>query len=229
MSYNYFGQLIIGPSGSGKTTYCKVVQHFAEVLKRNIMIVNLDPAAETLPYKCSVDIRELICLEDAIEAYKLGPNGGLVYCMEYLLENVEWLMDELGDLAEEDYLLFDCPGQLELYSHLPVMRKLTEALINKGFSLCSVCLVDSTFTEDEAKMTSGVLMTLSFMISLGLPHLSVLSKCDLLKDEAKVEQVSRLGREIGFDLFFADSKIEEASKSNDKYYSLQKSFQTIVV
>jgi len=29
------------------------------------------------------DIRELISLEDVMEELKLGPNGGLIYCMEY--------------------------------------------------------------------------------------------------------------------------------------------------
>lgn len=31
----------------------------------------------------NVDIRELISLEDVMEELKLGPNGGLMYCMEY--------------------------------------------------------------------------------------------------------------------------------------------------
>lgn len=39
----------------------------------------------------------------------LGPNGGLVYCMEYLAKNLEWLHEQLNE-AEDDYFLFDCPG-----------------------------------------------------------------------------------------------------------------------
>lgn len=53
--------------------------------KRNIEVVNLDPAVDFIPYKCAVDIRELICLSDVMEELGYGPNGGLVYCMEYLL------------------------------------------------------------------------------------------------------------------------------------------------
>ncbi len=40
----------------------------------------------------------------------LGPNGALVFCMEYLAENLEWLEEQLGE-GEDDYILFDCPGQ----------------------------------------------------------------------------------------------------------------------
>ena len=48
--------------------------------------MNLDPAAEEMLYEPSVDIRELISLEDVMEELELGPNGGLIYCMEYGLE-----------------------------------------------------------------------------------------------------------------------------------------------
>ena len=55
------------------------------------MVINLDPAAETFKYRCDIDIRDLITLEDVMEEMHLGPNGGLVYCLEYLLLNIEWL------------------------------------------------------------------------------------------------------------------------------------------
>ena len=83
---------------------------------------NLDPAAEVFKYKCDIgkpfliviklyiDIRDLISLDDVQEELKYGPNGGLVYCMEYLIENIDWLIDELQEFAEESFILFDCPG-----------------------------------------------------------------------------------------------------------------------
>ena len=49
---------------------------------RTVHVVNLDPAAEDIVYTPSVDIRELISLEDVMEELNLGPNGGLIYCME---------------------------------------------------------------------------------------------------------------------------------------------------
>jgi GTPase SAR1 family protein len=57
------------------------------------------------------DIRELISLEDVMEELKLGPNGGLIYCMEYLEENLEdWFSEQMEDYIDDDYLIFDCPG-----------------------------------------------------------------------------------------------------------------------
>lgn len=57
-------------------------------------------------------LADLISLEDAMEELELGPNGGLVYCMEYLLENMDWLKDELDKFDDEEYIIFDCPGQV---------------------------------------------------------------------------------------------------------------------
>lgn len=77
---------------------------------RTVHVVNLDPAAEHFDYPVTIDIRDLISLDDVMEEMDYGPNGGLVFCMEYLLQNMDWLLDQLGDF-NEDYLIFDCPGK----------------------------------------------------------------------------------------------------------------------
>lgn len=56
----------------------------AHSLGRSIHLFNLDPAAEYFEYEPSIDIRELITLEDVMEEMDLGPNGGLIYCFEYV-------------------------------------------------------------------------------------------------------------------------------------------------
>lgn len=58
---------------------------------------------------------------------ELGPNGGLVYCMEYLVQNIQWLADQIQDF-DDDYIIFDCPGQIELYSHIHVMPTISKQL-----------------------------------------------------------------------------------------------------
>ena len=62
-------------------------------------MINLDPAAEHFDYELAVDIHDLISVEDAMAEMGLGPNGGLVFCMQYLSDNIEWLKDRLDDLA----------------------------------------------------------------------------------------------------------------------------------
>lgn len=45
------------------------------------------------------------------------------------------LLQAYGD---DDYLVFDCPGQIELYSHLTVFRSLVEFLRRDGWQVCAV-------------------------------------------------------------------------------------------
>ncbi len=65
-----------------------------------------------LPYTPAIDITELISLDTVVKELNLGPNGGLVYCIEYLEKNVGWLVGKLSSLPEDNYVLFDLPGQV---------------------------------------------------------------------------------------------------------------------
>ena len=59
---------------------------------RRLHIINLDPAADVFTYPVSADIRDLISVTEVSEEFSLGPNGALLYCMEYLQENLDgWL------------------------------------------------------------------------------------------------------------------------------------------
>lgn len=53
-------------------------------MKRDVCVVNLDPAAEHFDYDPLVDIRNFVTLDDVMEDGDLefGPNGGLVFCLE---------------------------------------------------------------------------------------------------------------------------------------------------
>ena len=171
-------QLVMGPAGSGKTTYCKYIKQYLEDLRRRPYMVNLDPAVEENNYDIDIDIRDLVTVEDVMEEMNYGPNGGLVFCLEYFLENIEWFEEQLGDY-EDDYLIIDCPGQIELYSHLPIMTTFVDFLKRNNYYICGVFLVDSQVLTDSAKYVSAVLCCLSVMSSLEIPHINVLSKMDL--------------------------------------------------
>ncbi|KAL3917809.1 MAG: hypothetical protein SGILL_004536 [Bacillariaceae sp.] len=187
----------MGPAGSGKSTYSQAMQHHADTLggsrKRTIHVANLDPAAEDFGYQLAFDIRDLISVEEVMEELSLGPNGALVYCMEYLLNNMDWLQEELDAFGDDDYLILDCPGQLELYTHIPLMRNVIDRMRMWGYanSMVAVFLLDATFVADTSKFLSGSLLSLSAMIALELPHVNVLTKCDLLTEE-EVEQTLNL-------------------------------------
>lgn len=193
-----FIQIVMGPAGSGKSTYCQAMQYHAQTLggarKRTIHVANLDPAAEDFGYQLAFDIRDLISVEEVMEELNLGPNGGLVYCMEYLLSNLDWLQEHLDSFGDDEYLILDCPGQLELYTHIPLMRNLIDRMRMWGYAhtMAAVFLLDATFVADTSKFLSGSLLSLSAMIALELPHTNVLTKCDLLTEE-EVEDILSQG------------------------------------
>ncbi|KAL0219035.1 hypothetical protein P9112_004688 [Eukaryota sp. TZLM1-RC] len=162
-------------------------EHF-HTIGRTVHIVNLDPAAEYLPYTPSFDIRNLISLEDAMEEMDFGPNGGLVFCMEYLLQNMDWLEEELGSY-EDDYLLLDCPGQVELYTNVPMMRHLTKTFVNWGYNMVGIYCLDSNIVLDPCRFISGFLTCVSTMYQFSLPHVNVLTKTDLIADKSKLEEL----------------------------------------
>eukprot|EP00347_Sterkiella_histriomuscorum_P008180 403346075 len=186
-----FGCMVVGSAGSGKSTFCQVLQESGETHKRVYKVCNLDPAAEVFKYKCDIDIRDLISLDDVQEELKYGPNGGLIYCMEYLIEHIDWLMEELNEFAEDSFILFDCPGQIELYSHLDVMTRLTRELSKTGFFICAVYCADGTFINEPTKYISACFTSLSTMTQLSIPHINILTKCDKMDPEL-IEKVTNM-------------------------------------
>ncbi|ELU41748.1 ATP(GTP)-binding protein Fet5 [Rhizoctonia solani AG-1 IA] len=147
--------LVCGPAGAGKSTFCTALQTHMQTVKRTAHLFNLDPAADpgSFEYEPAIDIRDLISLDDVMEELGFGPNGGLIYCFEYLLQNMDWLDEELGDY-DNDYIVIDCPesaGQIELYTHHPLLPTLMSHLSRLGIRLCGVYLLDSQFMEDRYK------------------------------------------------------------------------------
>jgi GTPase SAR1 family protein len=219
-----YAQLVIGPAGSGKSTYCSYLAQHCETIKRTVHVVNLDPAAEVFTYPVDLDVRDLISVNDVMEdeELKFGPNGGLVFCMEYLLENLEWLEEGLGDY-DDDYYIFDCPGQIELYTHIPVMKKITEFLQQHNFRICSVFLLDAQFLTDVSKFFAGVMTILAAMIQLEVPHISVLSKLDLIHKKDK----KNLDRYLDPNPDDLQSELSQAM--NKKYKGLNKALASLVM
>ncbi|AET00244.2 P-loop nucleoside triphosphate hydrolase superfamily protein [Medicago truncatula] len=182
-----FGQVVIGPPGSGKTTYCNGISHFLNLIGRKVAVINLDPANDSLPYECAVNIEDLVKLSDVMMQHSLGPNGGLVYCMDYLEKNIDWLEAKLKPLLKDHYLLFDFPGQVELFFLHSNAKNVIMKLIKKlNLRLAAVHLVDAHLCSDPEKYISALLLTLSTMLHMELPHINVLSKIDLIESYGKL-------------------------------------------
>ncbi|EPQ27512.1 uncharacterized protein PFL1_05050 [Pseudozyma flocculosa PF-1] len=220
-----FAQLVIGSPGSGKSTYCNGLSHFLPLLSRPCSIINLDPANDSLPYPCAIDINHLISVRDVMAELHLGPNAAMLYCIEYLETNLDWLIDRLGDVmshqrqgrlvhteptshdtattttttttttthttidpvpAGSEYLVFDLPGQVELSTNHPSLRRIL-GVLEKQLQLrfVAVHMTDATHITDPSRYVSLLLLALRAMLALELPHVNVLSKVDLLGQHSR--------------------------------------------
>ena len=74
---------------------------FLTALDRRAVVINMDFANDAVPYTTAIDVRELITLETAMKDERLGPNGGLVFCMEKLVSNIAWLTDKIESLRND--------------------------------------------------------------------------------------------------------------------------------
>lgn len=223
-----FGQIVVGPAGHGKTTYCKTIIQHAETINRKVDFVNLDPANDNMEGAQNIvfDVRDFVKVDEIMEdeELNLGPNGGLVYAMEMLLDNTDWIKDQLGDY-DDDYILFDCPGQIELHTHYDVIKKLVDLLQSCNFRLCGIFILDSGFFMDAGKFFSSTLCTLSTMINLNIPFFNILTKTDCLTKAAKKKLEEYLEPDTNFLL------LEEGTWNtawSQKYQRLTKSLAQVI-
>lgn len=176
----WYGQLVIGPPGSGKSTYVAGIEHILKQINRKLVLINLDPFIENDIYKADINICDLIDVEKVFGTFELGPNGTLIYCMEYLLSNFDWLEEKINQY-KDSYLIIDTPGQVELYTHNDALKNIVLKLTKLNCRLTSVHIVDSTLCSDSYKYISALLLSICSQIHLELPHVNVFSKIDLLK------------------------------------------------
>jgi len=197
------------------STYCNGMQQYMRLIGRETLVVNLDPANEFhhedtddenqgkknndpkdqeshLPYDAILDAsEEIINLSSVMTELSLGPNGGLIYCLEYIQHHVETLIQLLNERIEEycqshpgdppPYLLFDFPGQVELYTHNTSVQTILERLVKEmDLRLAAIHLVDAHSCADASKFISSALLSTTTMLRLELPAVNVLSKIDLL-------------------------------------------------
>ena len=147
-----------------------------------------------LPYDTILDVcQDIISLDSVMSELNLGPNGGLLYCMEYiehhLGEVIQLLKERLGIPKDGNiqqsraYLLFDLPGQIELTAHSNVVTRIAQRLIRElDLRLVCVQLVDGAVClTDVSKFIGAALVCTSSMMRLELPCVNVLSKMDLLQ------------------------------------------------
>ena len=229
-----FGQLVIGGAGSGKSTYVLGVSDLLNQLKRDPVLVNLDCGNGTPPFKADIDIRDLIDMDTISSSYDLGPNGALLFSIDQLLIDFDWLKGEILKCGKDRYFVFDLPGQVELFTHSSLIARLVHRLVKEcDFQFVIVHMTDSFLCIDRFSYLSALLLGLSSAARLELPFLGVLSKIDLMKgfkDDLAVSMRSALltfGE--GSSMTIAEALFPENKYSDQVCHPLEKKYAKLPI
>ncbi|MBU3965891.1 MAG: ATP/GTP-binding protein [Euryarchaeota archaeon] len=172
----------IGSAGSGKSTLTGAFLGWMQRQGYDAVTVNLDPGIENAPYVPDVDIRDWIKLKDVMEDYDVGPNGAQIIAADMLALNITE-MKEIIDSFETDYIIFDTPGQMELFT----LRQSGKVLVDSFGAERSIIgyLYDPVISKTPSGFITLMLQAASVQVRFNVPFMSILTKSDLLKDKER--------------------------------------------
>ena len=85
------------------------------ILKHLFSIVSF-PGLKKFANLWQLSFQALVQVEEVMDSMRLGPNGGLLYAVQFVRTNLAWLDTQLAAVDQGAYLMFDCPGQVELFT-----------------------------------------------------------------------------------------------------------------
>ncbi|TXT56875.1 MAG: hypothetical protein BAJATHORv1_20472 [Candidatus Thorarchaeota archaeon] len=177
---------VIGTAGCGKSVLTAALEKWLATSELAVTVVNLDPGVEDPPYTSDVDIREYVNYGQVMHEFGLGPNGALVASLDMAVSHVDDLREEIIDIGR-DYVIIDCPGQMELFAYRNSGPLLVSSLRNYD-PAASLYLLDANIARTPTGYLSSMLLGISINIRFLLPQISILSKADIISEE-KVQEV----------------------------------------
>ncbi|WUR02540.1 GPN-Loop GTPase 2 [Vairimorpha necatrix] len=180
-------EIVIGPPGSGKSTY--VQQKALDIKHRSPFLINLDPGnihTGLYDYNISTTTKEY-----QIKNQK-GPNGSTKDILhDFVMDIEDFYYTHLE--SNEDYLIFDLPGQVEFFIAGGSLSTLVNFLTKKDINVVIVNLIDLVFFNTA--LISSYLFTYISIYRMEVPFLCVISKCDKYLDydmNYSLEDISNL-------------------------------------
>jgi GTPase SAR1 family protein len=192
MPENQVNLFFVGTAGSGKTA---LTQAFNEWLKErgiDVALVNLDPGVQMLPYAPDVDIRDWVNVNEVMEKYGVGPNGAQILSADLVAVKFGEIK-EVFDEFRAQYILFDTPGQMELFAYRHASKVVLEAL-GESNSIISF-LFDPVLSSTPSGFISLLMLSTSIQFRFTTPFLNILSKADLLGED-KIEALLEWSRDF---------------------------------
>jgi len=184
--------IVLGMAGSGKTTF---VQRLASDLyagkgvpnKKPPYVVNLDPACMEVPFPANVDIRDTVNYKEVMKQYGLGPNGAIVTSLNLFATKFDQVLNLLEKKrGVSDYVIFDTPGQIEVFTWSASGNIITEALAAQ-FPTVVVYVMDTVRSTNPVTFMSNMLYACSILYKTRLPFVIAMNKNDVVDHKFAVE------------------------------------------
>lgn len=138
--------IVLGMAGSGKSTFVKkLVEHLSSVENSQPYAINLDPAVYHTPYHaniglyfslivsspCFLDIRDTVKFKEVMKQYGFGPNGAIMTSLNFFAARFDQVLNLVSKNAcRYRYVVFDTPGQIEVFTWSASGMIITGALVD---------------------------------------------------------------------------------------------------
>lgn len=187
-----------GGGGSGSAAAAAGGPGSRPVRTPNPYMVNLDPAVLSTPYEPSIDIRDTVHYKNVMAEYKLGPNGGILTCLNLFatrFDQVVTLLEkrrnggQAGESSEPSsrpisHAIIDTPGQIEIFAWSASGSIMTDALA-ASLPTCVLFVMDSPrCSSPPTALVANLLQAASILYRTRLPLLLAFNKADVGGAEA---------------------------------------------
>jgi len=181
--------VFVGPAGAGKSSLVGAYSRWlAREHQENSLKVNLDPAADYVPYVPDFDVRKLVNVRDVALKYRLDPNGALVKSIELIAEMLPQIASNISS-KEADVILVDTPGQMEVFVFRDIAPKLIRELKTFVSRLVGVFVADASLIKNPEDYAFVAVMSAALQVKLGVDVIPVINKCDLVGEVSVVGDV----------------------------------------
>jgi hypothetical protein len=178
--------MILGPAGCGKSLLTEKFGAYLEKEGYSVKYVNLDPGCSSVSYECSLDVREIVTVEEIMRREKMGPNSAMIRVME-----------KLEDLRipsyKEDFVLLDTPGQLEIFSFHACGPKIVSQLEDP----VGIFILDASIGVKD--LPAMYLYSLATRYRLGINAVNIVNKADLISPNEKRMMEAFLSNPLKFE------------------------------
>lgn len=171
---------VVGMAGSGKSLFTASFKEFLKQSDQDVVALNLDPGATSLPYNPDVDVRDYVSVQSLMEEYHLGPNGALIMASDLIADHVEEIRSELEE-GGPDVVIVDTPGQIELFAFRESGPYLANAISEEPKAV--IYSLDGPFSKSPLNFVSNMFLAAAVYSRIRLPQVCAISKADMMTEE----------------------------------------------